>query len=402
MKSKIRLLIVDEGISLGGVKTLWTSLIPELENLCECVIWMMPAHRVKPCSKALPTNSNVVFETFHWPNFSFKRAYSALIRRIFYVFELLIPTYKANLEQALFEERLNRIVDYYEVTHIHYAALFAQRYPKVSVPVTASVMDINYDPLLYNSCIKNLYCWMSKQITIVTISNFTKDEVGKVCRLSPANIISIPIASSAVNHWKEDRNPIHLPCLYYPASFNPHKGHSLLFRALEHLEETGLDFRLVLTGSDTDLIKSKKPLEIPELEEARQIYSAASVSFCQKIDIRGRVSSQEVEDCFTAATLVVLPSRYEGFGLPLSEAVARGRRVVCSDIPAFREQVDLYGFKKAVKFVSGTKSMDWSSAIKLALAQPARSPYSYDDICKAFARRTWKDVANDYVRALNP
>ena len=45
----------------------------------------------------------------------------------------------------------------------------------------------------------------------------------------------------------------------------------------------------------------------------------------------------ELQWCYTHCEMLVVPSRTEGFGLPVAEALLAGCRVVCSDIPAFRE-----------------------------------------------------------------
>jgi glycosyltransferase involved in cell wall biosynthesis len=56
-------------------------------------------------------------------------------------------------------------------------------------------------------------------------------------------------------------------------------------------------------------------------------------------DVRcaGAVSQPELEDLYAAASLLVTATRYEGFGLPVLEAMLRGVPVACSDIPVLRE-----------------------------------------------------------------
>lgn len=51
----------------------------------------------------------------------------------------------------------------------------------------------------------------------------------------------------------------------------------------------------------------------------------------------GAVSEQRLAALYAGALALVAVSTYEGFGLPVAEAFARGCPVVCSDIPAFRE-----------------------------------------------------------------
>jgi len=49
------------------------------------------------------------------------------------------------------------------------------------------------------------------------------------------------------------------------------------------------------------------------------------------------VSDEKMQELFREASLFVFPSTYEGFGIPLVEAVASGVPAICSDIPVFRE-----------------------------------------------------------------
>ena len=54
-------------------------------------------------------------------------------------------------------------------------------------------------------------------------------------------------------------------------------------------------------------------------------------------DVRGYVSSGELARLYRDAECLLFPSRFEGFGLPVVEAMASGTPVVCADEPALRE-----------------------------------------------------------------
>jgi glycosyltransferase involved in cell wall biosynthesis len=54
-------------------------------------------------------------------------------------------------------------------------------------------------------------------------------------------------------------------------------------------------------------------------------------------DLRGYVDKPQLADLYRRAAAVILPSRFEGFGLPVLEAMASGTPVVISDDPALRE-----------------------------------------------------------------
>ena len=51
----------------------------------------------------------------------------------------------------------------------------------------------------------------------------------------------------------------------------------------------------------------------------------------------GNVSNDELAQLYATCTAFVWPTLYEGFGLPLIEAMTAGTRILCSDIPVNRE-----------------------------------------------------------------
>ena len=56
-----------------------------------------------------------------------------------------------------------------------------------------------------------------------------------------------------------------------------------------------------------------------------------------KIIFLGYISNRHYPNLFSSASLFVFPTKFEGFGLPIIEAMACGVPVVCSDIPALKE-----------------------------------------------------------------
>jgi glycosyltransferase involved in cell wall biosynthesis len=69
-------------------------------------------------------------------------------------------------------------------------------------------------------------------------------------------------------------------------------------------------------------------------------------------------SERELHEYYRNCEAVVQPSLYEGFGLPLIEALAHGKKLICSDIPIFREIVEDKAW-----FVDPTSLEGWIDAL---------------------------------------
>ncbi len=109
------------------------------------------------------------------------------------------------------------------------------------------------------------------------------------------------------------------PVLVYPAMTAPHKNHAFLVDLMETVW-TEPDRRLVLIGG-------------PGLADAEldALLASAVPSTRARIVRAGRVSNADKNGLIAMAEALVFPSRYEGFGAPLIEAMALGTPVLCSD-----------------------------------------------------------------------
>ncbi len=117
---------------------------------------------------------------------------------------------------------------------------------------------------------------------------------------------------------------IEQPYLLTVASVDPRKNSKLLVRAYVSgriFEKTGV--RLVLAGGRFASFR-----EDPEFS-----------SLLQKPGVMhlGYIADEELPALYSGCKAFVFPSLYEGFGIPVIEALACGAPVLCSDIPVFRE-----------------------------------------------------------------
>ena len=82
----------------------------------------------------------------------------------------------------------------------------------------------------------------------------------------------------------------------------------------------------------------------------------------------GYAPDETLAALYDRAALLVCPSHYEGFGLPLVEAMSAGTPIVCSDIPVFREVA-----AGAAIFVPPDDASAWARAVGEVLADPQRA-----------------------------
>jgi glycosyltransferase involved in cell wall biosynthesis len=86
-------------------------------------------------------------------------------------------------------------------------------------------------------------------------------------------------------------------------------------------------------------------------------------------DVRplGAVGPERLEALYAAASVVVTATRFEGFGLPVLEAMARGVPVACSDLPVLREVAG-----NAATYLRPEDPDSVAAAIRTALADAER------------------------------
>jgi glycosyltransferase involved in cell wall biosynthesis len=110
-----------------------------------------------------------------------------------------------------------------------------------------------------------------------------------------------------------------------------HKNHAVIFQAIEHLRRRGITIPVVLTGLPADY---RDPQNTPT---SLLLQGIAQHHLNGIVVPLGLVPRPDLVNLIRCATLILQPSLFEGWGLSVQEAVAFGRPVVCSDIPALRE-----------------------------------------------------------------
>ncbi len=178
----------------------------------------------------------------------------------------------------------------------------------------------------------------------------------------------------------------------YPAITYPHKNHRVLLDGFARYRQTNPEARLVLAGG-------------PGASDEEVDRRCARPDLAGSVGRPGRVSSAEMERLYRRATAVLVPSRYEGFGLPALEAMGRGVPLVVSDAGSLPEVVATSaGWATPVAPVSPDDPAAWASAMETvaALDERARAEVASREVEAAAAftpRRTAAALAGAWRRA---
>jgi glycosyltransferase involved in cell wall biosynthesis len=160
---------------------------------------------------------------------------------------------------------------------------------------------------------------------ILTISEFTAHEVTRllgvpasrmrVTLLAADDFESAPQTHSATL----DRLGITGPFFLAVGAQEARKNLIVLFRAMQRLHADGIRVPLVVCGPGETLEGFARAHDAPWLKFA------------------GFVSDQELATLYAKTTALVFPSRYEGFGLPVLEAMSAGAPVICANASSLPE-----------------------------------------------------------------
>ncbi len=173
---------------------------------------------------------------------------------------------------------------------------------------------------------------------VLTPSEFSRRAILRHYRIDEEKVVAVPNAVSSTFRPMEREAAaakvarqfqIPGPFILTVGDLQPRKNHLGLLSAFEDLlrAHPHLPHRLVFVGKETWYSK-----------ELHRVVARSSVA--SRVHCTGFVEDVDLPLLYAACDLFVFPSFYEGFGLPILEAMACGRAVVCSNSTAMPDVAD--------------------------------------------------------------
>ena len=224
--------------------------------------------------------------------------------------------------------------------HVQYTAPI-----RCAAPIVVSVHDVSFlEHPEYFTAFRALQLRLTVRRTVraaacvLTPSEFSKRRILEAYRLEEQKVVVLPYGGSSafrpVAREAARRTlpaPLNgsFPFILTVGDLQPRKNHLGLIRAFEELVRSypQLPHHLVIVGKETWYSPT--------------VRAAAKKSWAHdRIHFAGFVDDDQLHRLYGACDLMVCPSFYEGFGLPILEAMACGRAVACSNTSAMLEVAD--------------------------------------------------------------
>ncbi|HEX7580510.1 MAG TPA: glycosyltransferase family 1 protein [Thermoanaerobaculia bacterium] len=175
-----------------------------------------------------------------------------------------------------------------------------------------------------------------KATHIITISDYTAKSLSDVCGIPRERITTVypGCEEDFFQSFDGSPRPTDLPdrFFFYPAAFWPHKNHRRLFQAVALLrKQRGFKLPLLLCGMNA-------ADDTPARVEVHDLGLEDQVTFL------GYISRERLRLLYRYAAFMVFPSLFEGFGIPVVEAMAAGCPVATSPATSLLEIVGADGF----------------------------------------------------------
>ncbi len=221
---------------------------------------------------------------------------------------------------------------------------------------------------------------------LISVSQSAKEDLVRLLGLPPSKVWVTPLGVD------ERFNPVNEKAIFnlrqkhdlpkgYILYLGINKPHKNLVRLVEAFAKVKTGRKLVLAGK-----------EDPRYREVHEVVKRLSLQ--HRVVFLGQVPEDDLPALYSGAALFVFPSLYEGFGLPLLEAMACGVPVVCSSTSSLPEIVG-----RAAVMVAPLDISQLARALERVLGDGELRAYMREEGLKQAARFSWERTAKETLAA---
>lgn len=172
-----------------------------------------------------------------------------------------------------------------------------------------------------------------------TVSNYSKQDIQERYGISEDQIDVVyngaherfqPLSEEEVSAYRREKTDDQ-PYFVFVGALNPRKNVARLIEAFDYLKtQTDLPHKLMIVGEKMFLT-----------EDIKSAYGA--MQHANQVIFAGRLDNEPLRQSIAASDALILPSTYEGFGIPLVEAMQCGVPVLAANATALPEVVGTAG-----------------------------------------------------------
>jgi glycosyltransferase involved in cell wall biosynthesis len=162
---------------------------------------------------------------------------------------------------------------------------------------------------------------------IVVLSQAVKSDVAHFYRYRPSRISVIPHGIEPEFARIAERRALEPPSskiILSVSTLHPHKNLDALLAGFKRFEQQNPGWSLWLVGL--------KGFDTEKIEALRK-----DLRLQASVTITGWIAREQLYELFASAAAFIYPSRFEGFGIPVLEALAAGIPTACSRLPSLEE-----------------------------------------------------------------
>lgn len=231
---------------------------------------------------------------------------------------------------------------------------------------------------IYIHALIKITCLLSDEI--FTVSNFSKNEIIKYLHIDSEKIHPFPLGVDpgfTLDSFVPKKNVKYILCV---GNVKPHKNLKRAILAFLDIMDDIPDYKLILVGKSEGFYS-------PEVGLSEILQDSDRVVFT------GFVSFEELKEYYAGASVLLFPSLYEGFGLPILEAMAFNLPIIASD----RASIPEVG-GDAIVYINPEDRSDISKKIlEVVRGNVQCNIANYENIMSKF---TWKNCAQKTINVI--